>query len=253
MEGRPTGVRVFVPRSRLTPPHQLLTAEDRRYLFKVHRLRAGDAFEVFDGEGGRHDAVVDAGLKSATLGEARTGRVTPAVALELWQGIPKGEKLDLVIQKATELGVTRLVPLTSQTAVRKLAADRLPKQLQRFRRIAEQAARQCGRADVPEIAAPRPFEDFLARAQERVLAAVVYEGRGQEALWRFLTTRISTAIPPLAVALAIGPEGGFTPHEVDRAREAGVPLVSLGSRILRTETAAIVACALVQAASGGFD
>jgi 16S rRNA (uracil1498-N3)-methyltransferase len=252
MDGRRTGVRVFVPRSRLTPPHQQLTQEDRRYLFRVHRLRAGDAFEVFDGEGGRHDAVVDAGLKSATIGEARTA-VSPKVVLELWQGVPKGEKLDLVIQKATELGVTRLVPLASHTAVRRLAAERLPKQLQRLRRIAEQAARQCGRSDVPEVVVPRPFEDFLARAQEGVLAAVVYEGRGQEPLWRFLATRIPATIPPVSVALAIGPEGGFSPHEVDLARQADVPLVSMGSRILRTETAAIVVCALVQAASGGFD
>jgi 16S rRNA (uracil1498-N3)-methyltransferase len=251
--GKATGVRLFVPRSRLTPPRQPLSPDERRYLFRVHRLRAGDAFELFDGEGGRHLAVVDAGLESATLGAFRAAPSPRHAALELWQGLPKADRLELIIQKATELGVARLVPLVTGHTISRVAAERVPKRLDRWNRIAAEAARQCGRSDVPEVSAPRDFEAFLARAREAAVSAIVYEGDAEGSLWRYLSSRLA-GLPPLTpVVLAVGPEGGFAPVEVEAAQQAGVPLLSLGVRILRTETAAIVACALALAASGGFD
>jgi 16S rRNA (uracil1498-N3)-methyltransferase len=251
--GKLTRLRLFVERSRLTVPEQSLSSDDCRYLFRVHRLKAGDAFEVFDGQGVRHLAIVDPGLESATLGPAQAAMEPQRVELELWQGIPKADKLELIIQKATELGVARIMPLMTQRAISRVADERAAKRVTRWRRIAAEAARQCGRLDVPEVSAVRDFEAFLGRARMDVVAALVYEGDTEGSLWRFLSARLIAAAPRTPVVLAIGPEGGFAPEEVEAARRSGVPLLSLGVRILRTETAAIIACALALAASGGFD
>jgi 16S rRNA (uracil1498-N3)-methyltransferase len=245
-------VRLFVPLARLTPPRQSLSAEDQGYLVRVRRLRAGDPFEVFDGKGGRYPAIVDAGLQTATLGPRQPDTAPAALSLELWQGMPKSDKLELVIQKATELGVARLVPLVTRHAVGRLDPERLPKRLERWNRIAAEAARQSGRSDVPDILPPSGFDAFLTRASGAP-AALVYEGEAEGSLWAFLSSRAAHASPGTIVVLAVGPEGGFAPEEVDAARRAGIPLLSLGERILRTETAAIVVCALVLAASGGFE
>jgi 16S rRNA (uracil1498-N3)-methyltransferase len=241
-------VRLFVPRRRLAGPTLPFLADDRRYLLRVRRLRAGDSFEVFDGEGGRYPARVDEEMDSATLGPREADAPAAGLRVELWPGIPRSNKLDLIVQKATELGVARIVPLLTHRSVARVSAERLSGRMQRWRRIAAEAARQCGRADVPDVSEPRDLASFLKRAEEGA-AGLVYEGRSETSLRGFLA-----ALPKDGgVALAVGPEGGFEPSEVDLADAAGVPLLSLGSRILRAETAAIVACALAQAASGGFD
>jgi 16S rRNA (uracil1498-N3)-methyltransferase len=252
-ERKEADVRLFVPPERLTLPRQPLSAEDQHYLIRVHRLRAGDVFEVFDGKGGSHRAVVDEGLASATLGPRQSASASTAPALELWQGIPKADKLDLIVQKATELGVARLVPLITRHAVRRMTAERLPKLLQRWNRIAAEAARQCGRSDVLEVSAPAEFDAFLARAREGVVAALIYEGKADASFPAFLASRAAVLKTTASMVLAVGPEGGFAPEEVEAARGAGVPLLSLGERILRTETAAIVVCTLARAAFGGFE
>ncbi len=248
--GRETGTRLFVPPARITPPRLALSPDDQHYLLHVRRLKVGDAFEVFDGQGGRYPAVIDSDPGHATLGTRRSdpGRAGPS--LELWQGLPKSDKLDLIIQKATELGVARIVPLTAERSVPRLTGERSSGKAERWRRIATEAARQCGRADVPEVLAPHDFTAFVRRAGETgVAAGVLYEGGSERSLRSFL----AAVQAPAAIVLAVGPEGGFAPGEVDAAIAAGIPLLTLGSTILRAETAAIVACALARAASGGFD
>jgi len=248
-EGRPSGVRLFVPPARLSLPRQTLSSDDQRYLFRVRRLKAGDVFEVFDGHGGRHRAVVDPGMETASVGPRQVDSLSAGLTVELWQGIPKGDKLDLIIQKATELGVARIVPFTAQRSVPRVARERLAGRMARWQRIAAEAARQCGRSDVPEVAEPRDFAAFLARAAQGIAVGLVYEGSSERSLWGFL----SSLGRPQPVILAIGPEGGFAPAEIDDALVAGVPLLSMGARILRTETAALVACTLALAVSGAFD
>jgi 16S rRNA (uracil1498-N3)-methyltransferase len=247
--GRAVGVRLFVPRARLLLPRLSFSPDDQRYLLRVRRLKAGDAVEVFDGQGGRYHGVIDPGLISATLGPRQADSRPAGLSLELWPGIPKSDKLDLIIEKATELGVARIVPLAAEHSVPRMATERLPARLERWNRIAAEAARQCGRADVPEVSAPRDFSAFLRRSGEGVAAGVVFEGNSERSVGGFL----ASLDPETTVVLAIGPEGGFAAGEVDAAVGAGVPLLTLGSRILRTETAAIVACTLVQATSGRFD
>ena len=220
------------------PPQQLdvsvrLTPEQARYLTAVLRLRAGEALEIFDGLGGRYPAQ----LESAEI--LRVGARLPtevrALDVVLAQALAKGEKMDLIVQKATELGVSRIVPIVAERSVVKLSTERGASRTERFRRIAQEAARQCGRADVPLIDEPQP------------LAALLEEGRLCLVLDPLEPLRLSVAARGVSrLLLAIGPEGGFSPGELELAQRAGALSVGLGPRVLRTETAGLAAIAVLQ-------
>lgn len=224
----------------------LLSEEESRHLRDVLRLRAGDEAHVFDGEGREFACVVReaGGRREGARLEVR-GPVepdSPESTLELTLGVAllKGEKFDLVVQKATELGVARIVPVETKRADVRLRDERdTSKRVERWRRLALEAAKQSGRACVPSVVAPVPFARFVedsARAEEaRVLFA---EGGGTplDALKR-TGERISALI---------GPEGGWEAGEIEHARAHGWAVVTLGGRTLRAETAAVIVCALLQ-------
>src|SRR5262249_24407597 len=160
------------------------------------------------------------------------------VALALLIGLLKGEKMDWVVQKATELGVARVVPVATTHGVVKLDAERAASRRERWTRIAEEAAKQCGRADLPEIAEVSAFAEAVAAARGWKLLLHEAE-RGQP---------LRAALPasaPEVVTVAVGPEGGFAPDEVAAARAAGFAVSGLGPRVLRAETAAIAALAVL--------
>lgn len=239
--------RLFVPPERLGGERVVLQDEENKYLVRVLRLEAGDAVVLFDG----HGQEIEARLESVSargsvlrLG-ARRSVVLPAVRVTLVQAVPRGDRMDLVVQKATELGIARIVPvLSARTGAQPLGESRL----RRWRTIATEAARQCGRADVPSIDDVRPLADALAEAPEEGQARLfVWEASRGSPLRRALTGTEA------AVRLLVGPEGGFAESEARDIEAAGYRAVGLGSRILRSETAALVAVALVQAAVGALD
>jgi 16S rRNA (uracil1498-N3)-methyltransferase len=233
--------RLFVPRARIAGDEARLLAPERHYLRDVLRLPDGAPLEVFDGEGGAYDAALAPG-DALRLGPRRAAPAARA-PLHLAFALARGEKADLVVQKATELGVARLCPFAAARSVVRLDAERGAERARRWRRIAEEAARQCGRADVPEVDAPVPLDDVLAGAPAGFARLLLYEGGGEP-----LARAVDPAAPGhLAV---VGPEGGFDEEEVSAALARGARLASLGPRILRFETAAIVAAALVQHALG---
>ena len=244
-------MRLHVPPAGLAGGRASLTRQDSAYLLRVLRLRAGDRLQLFDGIGGAYPAEVVAlgaeGGELRLLGP-REVDVDRAVAVSLWQGLPKGEKMEWVIQKATELGVAEIVPLRCARSVAQLAGDRMGRKLERWQKVAVEAARQCGRSDVPPLRPPAAPEALWALARSGTPVILLHDG-GQLPLARALAEL--GEIPRLA--LAVGPEGGFDPEEVRGAKEAGVRLVGLGKRVLRTETAAIVACALVAGWAGDFE
>lgn len=215
-----------------------LTPEQDRYLSRVLRLREGEPVEVFDGLGELLCGLLVEGAEGRLL---RLTAARAAAAAEgevvLAQALCKGEKLELVVQKATELGVDRIVPFAAERSVVKLSSERGAARAGRLRRVAQEAARQCGRASVPGIDEPIPFDALLA----------LPEARGG------LLLDTDPGAPPLGqlplparVLLAVGPEGGFSAAERARARAAGLVPASLGRRVLRTETCGLVAVALVQ-------
>jgi len=232
--------RIHVPPDRIDGASARLDEPGRHYLHDVLRLEAGAAVEVFDGRGGLYDGRIEPGFARLALGarrDAPAGRSPIHLALAL----AKGEKVDLVVQKATELGVARIVPWEAERSVVRLEGERAEERAKRWRRIAEEASRQCGRADVPEVRAPAALAQLLAEVPPGFLP-VVFHGEG--------STPIADLPAAAGVVAVVGPEGGLTAAELGTLDRAGAARGSLGPRTLRAETAAIAAVALLQARYG---
>jgi 16S rRNA (uracil1498-N3)-methyltransferase len=229
--------RVHLPPERIEPGRGRLTPEARHYLADVLRLGPGAPVEVFDGLGGRYRGTLEEGLETVALGprqEARTG--APRIALLF--AMAKGEKVELVVQKATELGAARIVPFAAARSVVRLDVAKAEERAGRWRKIAEEAARQCGRADVPAVEAPIALEAALAGLPAGTVPLLFHPGGAP------LSQANAGGAPGLAAI--VGPEGGLTEEELAACRRARAIAVSLGPRVLRAETAAIVAVALLQ-------
>jgi 16S rRNA (uracil1498-N3)-methyltransferase len=232
--------RFFAPPSAFNFSKQTvtLTADEARHLREVLRLKPGDEVTVFDGEGKEFRArLAQARREFAELEldeQIEPARPESPLRITLAVALLKGEKFDLVVQKATELGVTKIVPLTTRYADIKLRdASDAGKRVARWQRIALEAAKQSGRAVVPQIEGPGPLESVFSPSNPCLL----FSEKGGHGLTQIDTDNI-TAI--------IGSEGGWTDEELDQARAKGVRIITLGGRILRAETAAITAAALLQ-------
>jgi len=214
-----------------------IAGDEARYLMRVLRMKAGDELSVFDSAGAHFRAIIrEAGRNGvvAELAEALPPAGEPARPLVLLQGVLKGEKMDFVVQKAAELGVSEVVPLiTERSQVRETRKG------DRWRKIAVEASRQSFRTSVAGIREPVAFEDFFA-GRSSAEGFIFWEEGGA----RLRGARLSPSSKPLVVA--VGPEGGFTPREVELARAKGLEVKTLGKRILRAETAALAAVSIVQ-------
>ena len=232
------------------PGRVTLSEEESRHLRDVLRLRAGDEAQVFDGEGREFACVVaEAGGRrgGATL-EVRGAAEPPSpespLGLTLAVALLKGEKFDLVVQKATELGAARVVPVETRRADVRLRDERdALKRVERWRRLALEAAKQSGRARVPAVEGPAAFEGFVGRATHADGARVLFAEGGGAPLSSLLT---ADGARPSDVTALVGPEGGWEGGEVAHARARGWAVVTLGGRTLRAETAAVTVCALLQ-------
>jgi 16S rRNA (uracil1498-N3)-methyltransferase len=210
---------------------------------RVLRLRVGDHVLLLDNSGREHEVELTALTATAAQGvliASSEGAGEPCVRLVLYQAMIKGQRFDWVLEKGTELGVAAFVPvLSSRSLIR--PAEASAARLERWRRVIVEAAEQSGRCRLPEISPPLPFDEACASAAG--LRILPWEGETAASLGAVLAAARQQAVP--AVSLFIGPEGGFPLEEVRLARRLGVRTVSLGRRILRAETAAIVAAALV--------
>jgi 16S rRNA (uracil1498-N3)-methyltransferase len=246
--------RFYAPRESLSGEGVVaLSADESRHLRDVLRLRAGEEVSVFDGEGREFACVVlEAGGRSGAASLEVRGPAEPPspespLELTLAVALLKGEKFDLVVQKATELGATRIAPVaTARADVRPRDARDTERRVARWRRLALEAAKQSGRARVPFVEEPEEFERLARRAPLEDAPRLLFSERGGEGLASFVQT---TARPASMLAL-VGPEGGWDDEELALAREQGWTLVTLGGRVLRAETAAITVCALLQHAFG---
>jgi 16S rRNA (uracil1498-N3)-methyltransferase len=234
-----------------------LSAEETRHLRDVLRLREGEEVYVFDGRGDEFLCAVGAGhaRERATL-EVRA-RVEPQrpespLALTLAAALLKGEKFDLLVQKATELGVSRLAPVLTRRADVRLRDEReAARRVERWRRLALEASKQSGRARVPAVEEPVAFDSLVAREAGPEEMRVLFAERGGTSLseaWGVAGAGDATAVAqtPAAVTALVGPEGGWADEEIDDARRQGWRVVTLGGRTLRAETAAIAVVTLLQ-------
>jgi 16S rRNA (uracil1498-N3)-methyltransferase len=242
LEENPAVVRLFVPLPEPTPSEVTLTGERRHYLVHVLRLGEGASLEVFDGAGRSCEArvaSVDADAVRLVLGEAR--RAPPRREVHILQGLPKGDKLEWVLQKGTELGATAFHPVAAARSVVKLEPKRAEERTARWAKIVEEAARQCRRNDVPVVHPPRPMVE-AARALAPGTTLLVLD---EEESAVPLGEAFRSSAPGSPVALVVGPEGGLAREEVLALRALGGRPVTLGRLILRTETAALAALAVM--------
>jgi 16S rRNA (uracil1498-N3)-methyltransferase len=220
-----------------------LDADEARHLTRVLRLAAGARVFVFDGEGAEYECEVArvANLEvDLNLLRRLDDVVESPLRLTLTQAMIKGDKFDWVVQKATELGVTRIVPLITDHSDLKRAEERAGQRMQRWRRISLEALKQCGRRRLVEICEPAPFDDFCESGGQD--ARLIFSERGGESL-----TEVTAKLRNVnQLCLCVASEGGWSERELQKAASRGFTPVSLGSRILRTETAAIAAVSLAQ-------
>ncbi|MES1207620.1 MAG: 16S rRNA (uracil(1498)-N(3))-methyltransferase [Pseudomonadota bacterium] len=237
--------RLFVPAERLGGSTATLTGSEHHHVSIVLRARPGDELTLFDGVGGEVDACIVRIGRDQTeveLGARRYGAAA-AAPITLLAAIPRGSRMDLLLQKTVEVGVARIVPLvTARSVVRPEAGRR-----DRWTAIVREAARQCGRADVPALEGAVDLRDALGVPDLPARRLALFEREGAPGLPVALA-----GLEPAPTALLVGPEGGWDPAERDAARAAGFVGVGLGARILRVETAAIVAVTLTAAAYGDF-
>lgn len=241
--------RVFIPGENILREKVIFPPSEAHYLVRVLRLQSGDKINVFDGSSWEYLVV----LEKATAGEI-TGRILsktkidrdPSKKVILLPALLKSEKFDWVIQKSTELGVNRIIPLKTQRTVMHIDSTKIPGKVIRWQKIAQEAARQCGRTFIPEVLPPRALMDAFEIVKEINLAIIPWEGEEKVSLRDILTKNTAWE----KIALFIGPEGGFTLEEMAKAQQAGLISVSLGSRILRAETAALAAVTAVLYAGG---
>src|SRR5215470_393948 len=235
--------RFYAPPAQITDSGVTLDAEESHHLTRVLRLSEGALVFVFDGEGAEYECeVARVAKREVELNVLRRldGAVESPLRLTLAQALIKGDKFDWVIQKATELGVTRIVPLVTDHSDIKRAEERAEQRLQRWRRISLEALKQCGRRRLVEICEPAPFDDFCGSVVDS--ASLIFSEHGGGSL-REVSAKLQDVDQ---LSLCVASEGGWSERELLKAESSGFTPVSLGSRILRTETAAIVAVTLAQ-------
>ena len=224
----------------------VIKGREAHHMSRVLRMGRGDALVLLDGKGGRFLAEIQSVSREAVkvrIQKSLDHEPPPALEITLCQAVIKSGPMDYLIQKTSELGVTRISPFFSSRSVVHLKADRHQKKRNRWREIAHSAAKQCNR-DIPaEIGPPESFDRQLALFSKAPGLRVI--------LWEKETSRdlkdlLQNHEPSMSFTGMVGPEGGFTPEEVSAAQHAGFIPVSMGSRILRAETAALVLVAIVQ-------
>jgi len=244
--------RFFVPPGLLGGPRIALTGEQAHQISRVLRLKVGDRLVLLDGSGHEYRVRLSEVRSSAVAGDVddvRVSRPEPRLHLTLYQALVLRDRFETVLQKGTEVGISRFVPVWCERSV-VLRGDQIDaKRLERWRRIVTEAAEQCERGQVPEILPPVRFTEALmqAAAGPALLAWERERERSLQAGLRAVLVQRPTERDDRnteSIGLLVGPEGGFSSIEVAAARDAGVITVSLGPRILRTETAGPVLAAL---------
>ena len=242
-------VRFFVSAEELAGQELVLTGENAQHA-KVLRLKAGEQVLVCDGEG--HECLcqvlsLDAGELEVSVLERRVSETEAAVRVSVYMAFPKADKLEHVIQKATELGAWEIVAFPSSRCVSRPDDKSLKKKLERWQKIAASAAEQSGRGRIPEVIILDSYRTALERAAQADRPILLYENE------RATTLKMALEEAPLStVSILSGPEGGLEEKEVRQAMDAGIRVCTLGKRILRCETAPLCALSAIMYAAGEF-
>ena len=243
--------RIYHPDARSACDSITLGRDNFHYAKNVLRLVPGNLVIVFDGVGGEYACRLTTFFENTVdlVIEERTRTGDSSLQITLAQSLPKGQKMDLVVQKATELGVTRIIPFVSSRSIPKLDEDKAARRVGRWQRIAVEAARQCGRTIPPDVHTLVSFDVMLHTPLPGERRIILWEAEPERGLRNLLRDDQDT---DEGFFIVIGPEGGLSWPEVDTARQAGFDTASLGQLILRTETAPLAVLAVLQYEKGGF-
>lgn len=239
--------RFHVPQP-LAAGQQLELPADVAHHINVVRMEPGDTLTLFNGDGGEYKAVLTEVQKKKAWAEIKVFDPREAelpFAVTLAQALPEGSKMDWIIEKAIELGVAGIQPLAARRCVVRLSAERAEKKLEHWNGIVVSAAEQCGRNRLAPVAAPLEFRDWIAR--QDLHKRVILTPRATESLADWARHQ-----PAQALSIMVGPEGGFSDEEEAEALRHGALPLSIGPRVLRTETAALAAVSILSAAWGGI-
>lgn len=234
-------LHIFADPSEVQGDLLTVTGPEVNHIRNVMRLKPGEEISVSIGEDGKEYRYGIETLEEdrviCRLRFVKDKDVELPVKVLLFQGLPKSDKMDLIVQKAVELGAAEIIPVSMQRCVVKLDAARAGKKIQRWQTIAESAASQSRRGVIPRVLPPMTMEEAVAYAEQNTQVRVLpYELQKDDGTTKDYLESIRAG---QAVSIFIGPEGGFTPEEVELARQAGIRPISLGPRILRTETAGL--------------
>ena len=247
--------RFFIDPTDLTDTQAVLTGEEAHHLVSVLRLKIGASIQLFDGLGRTYEAEVkkiSKGRVEAAILSIAEKPITEKAALHLGLALLKGKKMDFIMQKATELGVAGLHPfIATFSNARHIAAHREAKRLERWQKITREACKQCNRPQPPACYPVVDFDTLLeeASAADYDQKLIFWEGEKSQGLQGF----VQVPDQPCSVMILIGPEGGFSTEEAEQAKATGFQPITLGKRILRAETAALTAIAILQHLLGNLE
>lgn len=234
--------KFFVSRENINDHTITLYGDNARHIGSVLRAEAGDVITVCDGEGTDYECSILSVTKdcvTAGITDISTNNNEPSVSITLYQGIPKADKMELAIQKCIEIGVDRIIPVSTEHSVVRLDGKE-DKKLARWNKIAESAAKQCGRGKIPPVGRVMSFGEAVKDAVSLDSAIIPYERERERGLKQFIQD-----FKGKSIGVFIGPEGGFSQKEIELAKKSGIIPVTLGRRILRTETAGLVTAVIL--------
>lgn len=236
--------RFFVDSAQISGEVVTISGEDLKHIKNVLRLKKGEEVSICDGEENDYVAVIesiDSQEVQLSIVDSFKSKGEAPIKLKLYQGLPKGDKMELIVQKCTELGVSEIVPMATKRAVVKLSDEKkISKKLERWQKIAEEAAKQSKRGRIPLVNRLVTLKEAVSELGEGELALMLYESESENSLKKALR-----GYGGKTVSVFVGPEGGFEESEAEILKDAGAKVVSLGNRILRTETAGLAASAVI--------
>jgi 16S rRNA (uracil1498-N3)-methyltransferase len=225
-----------------------VSGDEAHHAIDVMRLKKGDHIVTFDGEGKEYEGTITNVTKAGVIAEILTTKTTDnerSLTITLAQAIPKKAKIDFIVEKATELGLTAIIPLHTARTIVTLSGEKKASKQKRWEKIARVASKQCGRLTVPTIHPVSAFDDVITTSNDYDLALMACLDATTQDIKRVLDGFGGTKI-----IVFIGPEGDFTKEEIETAREAGCTLISLGPRVLRVDTAALNVLSILRYALG---
>lgn len=245
--------KFFVPKENIHGDTIVINSEDVSHITRALRMGVGDTLLLCDGKGYDYDAEITETTPKeiiCRITKSEKSSTEPNIEVTLFQGLPKASKMEYIIQKTTELGISRIVPCKLSRCVVKLENAKAElKKTERWQKIAEAAAKQSGRGIVPEIAPVASIDSAITQLKECDIAFAPYECEEMQSIKDVLTS----VDKPLKIGFIIGPEGGFDMSEIKKLRAAGIKTVTLGKRILRTETAGEAVLAMTMYEKGDIN